>query len=144
MHKIQMYENLRDMLEREVKEIEKQGNLSPQALDNVYKLTCSIKNIDKCIEKEEEEMGGMSKSYRNSRGSYGSYDGMSNARRSRDDGSRYSEDSFRYSQDRGMNSYRYSRDTAKESMVNRLMQMADNTMNDEDRMAIMDCINKIQ
>ena len=152
MHKIQMYENLRDMLEREVKEIEKQGNLSPQALDNVYKLMCSIKNIDKCIDRAEE-MDGMSRnSYgysrnRNSRGSYGSYgsyDDMSNSRRGQDGDGRYSEDNFRYSQDRGMNSYRYSRDTAKESMVNRLMQMADNSMNDEDRMAIMDCINKIQ
>lgn len=159
MHKIQMYENLRDMLEREVKEIEKQGNLNPQTLDYAYKLTCTIKNIDKCIEKEEKEMVNMSRdsygysrnAYRgNSRGSYGSYGsyGMSNTMMDRDNDGRYSEDNFRYSQNRGRNSgersYGYSRDAAKESMMNRLMQMADNSGDENERMAIMDCIDRIR
>lgn len=160
MHKIQMYENLRDMLEREVKEIENKGNLDPQSLDYAYKLVTTIKNIDKCIEKEEEEMGGMSSGRSNGRSygysresresrdsygrrSYGSYDGMSNESRGR-----YSEDNFRYSQARGRgsseNAYRYSRDAARDSMVNRLMQMADSAGDEEERMAIMDCIEKIR
>lgn len=47
---------------------------------------------------------------------------------------------------RGRNSYEnyngYSRDSSKDSMVNKLMQMADSS-NEHDRMAIMDCIDKI-
>ena len=121
MHKT--YESIREMLEREAKEIEKQGNLSPQTLDVLYKVMLALKATYKCIECEETG------------NSYG-YSNRHNGR--------YSEDNFRYSQDRGMNSYRYSRDSAKDSMVNRLMQMADSSMNDEDRMAIMDCINKIK
>ena len=38
MHKLQMYENLMDMLEREVKEISNKGNLDPQSLDILYKI----------------------------------------------------------------------------------------------------------
>lgn len=139
MHKTQMYENLRDMLEREVKEVEKKTDLDPTSLDHIYKLTCAIKNVDKIMDRESGEMGGMSNGY--SRNSYGmmprSY-GM--------DYGRYSGNNFRYSEDRGRNSYEsyngYSRDSAKDSMVNKLMQMADNS-NEHDRMAIMDCIDKI-
>lgn len=146
MHKTQMYENLRDMLEREVKEIEKKNDLDPQALDNVYKLMCTIKNVDKCIDREEREMGGMSNgSY--GRESYGSMNyGMNYGSYGRN--GRYSEDNFRYSPDRGRNSYEshygYSRDSAKDSMVNRLMKMADDSMNEHDRMAIMDCVDRIK
>ena len=140
MHKIQMYENLRDMLEREVKEVEKKNDLDPQSLENIYKLTCAIKNVDKIMMKEEGEMDGMSKnSYGSYRSSYGMHYG---------DNGRYSEDNFRYSPNRGRNSYEnhygYSRDSAKDSMVNRLMKMADDSMNEHDRMAIMDCVDKIR
>jgi hypothetical protein len=135
-----MYENLRDMLEREVKEVEKKNDLDPQSLENIYKLTCAIKNVDKIMMKEEGEMDGMSKnSYGSYRSSYGMHYG---------DNGRYSEDNFRYSPNRGRNSYEnhygYSRDSAKDSMVNRLMQMADGTMNEHDRMAIMDCVDRIK
>lgn len=62
-HKIQMYENLRDMLEREVGEIERKRDLDKESLDNLFKLTASLKVVDKCIDREEmEEMkkSGMS------------------------------------------------------------------------------------
>lgn len=140
MHKIQMYENLRDMLEREVKEIEKKNDLDPQSLENIYKLTCAIKNVDKIMMKEEGQMDGMSNGRRESMNygmNYGTYGN-----------GRYSEDNFRYSPNRGRNSYEnhygYSRDSAKDSMVNRLMKMADDSMNEHDRMAIMDCVDKIR
>lgn len=53
MHKLQMYEDLRDMLEREVKEIEKKGELDVQSLDNLYKLMTAVKVVDKCIDREK-------------------------------------------------------------------------------------------
>ncbi len=131
MHKIQMYENLRDMLEREVKEIEKKNDLDPQALENIYKLTCSIKNVDKCIEREEREMGGMSSEYIPSRNNwYGE-----------------SRDNFRNRSYRGQsyeNSYGYSRDNSKKKMVQKLETLMDDTMSETERNAIMDCINRIK
>lgn len=76
-HKLQMYENLRDMLECEIGEIERKHDLDKESLDNLYKLMMSLKVADRCIERNEmeEEMkknGGQSMDY--------SYDGMSNAR----------------------------------------------------------------
>ena len=58
MHKLQMYEDLRDMLEREVKDIERKGEMTEQSLDNLYKLMTAIKVVDKCIEREKGQQGG--------------------------------------------------------------------------------------
>ena len=163
MHMMKTYENLHDMLEKEVMEIEKKKDLDPQSLDNLFKLMTTLKNTEKCMNYEEG-----SESYGN-RSSYGrsynrSYDGMSNrmmphysyddgmsmARRGRDgDGDgRYSEDNFRDSSYRGRgsydNSYGYSRDNSRRKMVEKLTTLMDDTMSEHDRSAIMDCIEKIK
>lgn len=160
MHMMKTYENLRDMLEKEVIEIEKKGVLDAQSLDHLYKLMTTIKSTDKCMDYEEN---GMSHGNRMSYDSYGrmmpryaydSYDnGMSMARRGRDgDGDgRYNEsrDNFRDSSYRGQGSYgdsygRYSRDNAKKKMVEKLTTLMDDTMSEQERNAIMDCIEKIK
>lgn len=81
-HKLQMYENLRDMLEREVKEIEKKGEFTEQSLDHLYKLMTAMKVADRCIEREQGESNGMDSNRGNSNAGYSrnrgnSYDGMS-------------------------------------------------------------------
>ena len=156
MHKLEMYEGLRDMLEKEVTEIEKKGNLDPQGLDNLYKLMTAIKVTDKCIDRE----GGESYGYRRSYGrSYDesmrmmpwAYDDGMSMRRDGDNDGRYNEsrDNFRgYTNRRGSNesrrSYEYSRDNSRKKMVQKLETLMDDTMSDYERQAIMDCINKIQ
>ena len=93
-HKLQMYENLRDMLEREIGEIERKHDLNKESLDNLYKLTMSLKVVDKCIDRNEMEEGmkkgqegGFSQARgRDAMGRYtsrdgASMDGMSNAMR---------------------------------------------------------------
>lgn len=156
MHKLQMYENLKDMIESEVKEIEKQGGLNTQSVDQLFKLMTIIKDADKCIEREKGESGMSGGSYGNSNrqsrasyggsyGSYDSYDGNSGARRGRDgDGDgRYSEG--RYSRGRSYeSSYRYSRDGEKQKMIQKLEMLMDEPMGEEERMAIIDCIEKIK
>ncbi len=66
-HKLQMYENLRDMLEREVGEIERKHDLNKDSLDNLYKLTTALKVVNKCIDRyemeEQEKKGGQSMDY---------------------------------------------------------------------------------
>lgn len=168
MHNLTTYENLRDMLTKEVKEIEKKGTLDATSLDQLYKLMSTIKYTDKCIDREQ----GGEMSYENRSYGGGSYDGMSNrmmpfphryaydgsydmgmsyARRGRDgDGDgRYSEDNFRDRSYRGRESYensygRYSRDTAKKKMVEKLTTLMDDTMSENERNAIMDCIDRIK
>ena len=44
-HKVQMYENLLDMLDREIGIIEKKGELDEKSLDNLFKLTTSVKAV---------------------------------------------------------------------------------------------------
>lgn len=158
MHMMKTYENLRDMLEKEVMEIEKKKDLDPQSLDNLFKLMTTLKNTDKCMDYEE---GGESYGNRMSYGRsynmshrmmphYAYDDGMSMARRGRDgDGDgRYSEDNFRDSSYRGRNSYEnsygYSRDNSRKKMVEKLTTLMDDTMSERDRNAIMDCIDKIK
>lgn len=159
MHKIQMYENLRDMLEREVKDIEKKGDLDVQSLDNLYKLMAAIKNTDKCIDYMKAEEGGMSNGMSNAyRRSYDgmsnrmmpewsydgmsndgmsndgmSNDGMSNARRGRDGDSdgRYNEsrDNFRNSQNRGQ-SYENSYGYSRDASKKKMVQKLETLMDD--------------
>ena len=149
MHKMTMYENLRDMLEREVTEIQKEGNLDAQKLDNLYKLMSALKNTNKCIEEESGEMGasytypymdGMSSDSRMM--PHYSMDGMSHARR--DSRGRYSRDNFRDSASRGWYGGEYSRDNARQKMVTKLETLMDDTMSEHERNAIMDCIDKIK
>lgn len=156
MHMMKTYENLHDMLEKEVMEIEKKGTLDAQSLDNLFKLMTTLKNTDKCMGYEEN---GMSYGNRMSYDSYGRMmphyaydDGMSMARRGRDgDGDgRYNEsrDNFRNRSYRGRESYEgsygYSRDNSRKKMVEKLTTLMDDTMSEQDRNAIMDCIDKIK
>lgn len=156
MHKMNMFENLRDMLEREVQEIQKEGNLDTQKLDNLYKLMSALKHTNQCIEEESMEGAsydnrgmryGMSNNY--SRMMPYSMDDMSYARRDGDGDGRYNEsrDNFRNRSHRGQSyggSYEYSRDNSKRKMVQKLETLMDDTMSEYDRNAIMDCIDKIK
>lgn len=140
MHKIQMYENLMDMLEREVKEIVNENKLNPQSLEILYKVMMSIKAADKHMEMiEGKEMSSMSNA--SGRMSRNSYDG-SFARGGRDgDGDgRYSEDSFRYSTNRG-NSYE---SMASRDMMHKFKELLDAAGSEHERQIIMDCIEKIK
>ena len=133
MHKLQMYENLRDMLEREVMEIEKKGSIDSQNLDHLYKLMTALKATDRCIERE----GGSS---------YGrSYDSMNSMRMmpnsygmSYDDG--YSRDNFRSNSYRGRS---YDAGQSRQKMMDSLQMLMNEATNENERQAIMDCMNKM-
>lgn len=132
MHKLRMYEGLRDMLEREVAEIEKAGKIDGQSLDHLYKIMTAIKVADKCIDRENGS------SYANgSYGSYGSYE-SSYARRGRDgDGDgRYNE--------RGSNQSRGSYGNQREMMVQKLESLMDEARNEHERKAIEECLDKFR
>lgn len=151
MHKMQMYESLRDMLEREVTEIEKKGDLNEQSLDHLYKLMTAIKVADKCIDREKEEQGGSSFGSYARRGRDGDSDGRYNESRE----SRESRDSWGRSRDRSYDSYGSygsydsygsygnSRD-AKREMVDKLTMLMEKAGNEQERNAIMDCIERVR
>ena len=143
MHKLQMYENLHDMIEREVMEIEKKNDLDEMGLDHLYKLMTALKYTDKCIDREESEMSSKNGT------SYGRrYSNRMMPNWSYND-DRYSEDNFRDYTNRGRSyesggPYEYSRDTSRKKMIQKLETLMDDTMSEHERQAIMDCIHKIQ
>ena len=121
MHMMKTYENLRDMLEREVTEIEQKGQLDGQSLEHLFKLMGTIKNVDKCMGYEEGN-------------SYGRM--MPEMSYARDRYGRYSGDNFRDSSYRG-----YDRSYGK--MKERLETLMNEATNENERQAIMDCMNRI-
>lgn len=130
MHKLTMYENLRDKIDTELADIEKDG-ITKENLDHLYKLSMSLKAVDKHIEclEEYEEMNG-EHSY-----NYPRYS-MRGAKRNAL--GQYSRD-WPY-----MHQYpSYSRDDAKHKMIQKLETLKDDTMSEHERSAIQDCINKI-
>lgn len=102
-----VYEDLRDMLKQEIGAITKKGDLTKESLDNLHKLTSTLKSVEYIMQEEESEgsshaQGGYSQRY-NPYMPYGmSYGGgMSN-------GQSYNQ-SYDYSRDGGQ-SYRGSYD----------------------------------
>ena len=116
MHKLQMYEGLRDMLEREVAEIEKKSNIDDLDLDHLYKLMTALKVTDRCIERECGESyanrrsydGGSYRGGSNRGRSYDSYEGGSYERGRSNDGT--SMDMMPWAYDGGMSNARRGRD----------------------------------
>lgn len=131
MHKITMYEELRDKIDSEIDAINKKG-ITNENLDHLYKLSVSLKAVDKhieCLEEYEEHEEG--------------YSGIRGRRRYSNDGwelKRIKDHpySYNYPYER-----RYSRDNAKMKMVNKLETLMDDTMSEQERNAIRNCINEI-
>lgn len=135
MHKLQMYENLRDMLEREVMEIEKRNDIDPQGLEHLYKLMTAIKVADKCIEREQGQSGRSYGSYENSNRSYGDSYGSNRSyvdRRSNESYGRSYDDSYARGRSRG-----------NQKMIDRLNMLMEEATSENERQAIMDCMNRM-
>lgn len=146
MHMIKTYESLRNKLEREVEDINKE-QLSRESLEILHHLTKTLCALDCLIDSEYEKEEGYSNGYYNNDHSYRMIPRMSNGRYGRDgDGDgRYGEssrDNFRYSSSRGWNG-EYSRDNARQKLIQKLETLKDDTMSDRERASINNCINDI-
>ena len=125
--------DLRKMLCKELDEIARKDELSAGDLETVHKLTDTIKNIDKiCIMDESCEYSQTGDWEVEGHGTYGR--GSSYAR-NRDARGRYSKTSR-------MN--RYSRDTARESMMNKLEDMLQDAHGEKEREAINRCMEQLE
>ncbi len=125
-----------EMLDDELKEIVKKGDISPTELDRAYKAVDIIKDIKTIEAMEDYSYDDYSRrnSYAGDNMSYNMSRDMSNARRGRDgDGDgRYSEESSyrrggrgRYSREGSYNSYEqgYSGHDDKQQMLQKIEQM---------------------
>ena len=148
-------EKIKKMLCKELDEYAMKQKISGADLDMIWKLTDTVKNLDK-IEMLEEESGGYSEA-RGGRGrSYmggSSYDDdmMHSERQGRGRNARR-DSRGRYSSDMG-SSYddysearmdrRYSRDDAKDHMMNKLGEMM-TSADEEQREILKDAMRKIE
>lgn len=144
-------EDLRETLDKELDAISKKKEINPQLLENIDKLTRSIKNIDKIIMAEEGEMEHSRMGGWEARGMYG--DGNSYANRgqhyvrghySRDGYSRDGWD-MRGGYDDGYDTRGrmrgHSRDGEKH-ITEQLYEMMDGA-NEKEREAIKRCLNEL-
>ena len=145
-------DKIKKMLCKELDEYAMKQKLTGGDLDMIWKLTDTVKNLDKISMLEESE-GGYSEARRGYRMGGSSYDDdmMYSERRGR---GRYAKrDSMgRYSSDMG-SSYddysearmdrRYSRDDAKDHMMNKLGSMMEDAGPNE-REILKDCMRKLE
>lgn len=129
-------EKLCQELEEAGKKIEKSDNLSAGDLEYLYKLTDTVKNIDK-IEMLEESGYSRDGDW-DTNGTYTGGGGASYARR-RDSRGRYARDN--YSRD----GYpRYSRDDAKSHMMEQLEDLMGSASTEREREALRRCMEQIE
>lgn len=70
------YEELRDLLRHELDALTKKGDITKESLDYFYKLTCTMKNIERLLEAEKgSSEGGYSQRMMPMYPMYGSYEG---------------------------------------------------------------------
>ena len=135
-------EKIKKMLCKELDEYAMKGRISGSDLDMIWKLTDTVKNLDKIemledggsydgysVMREYPYMGGSS--YARGRGRYAKRDSM--GRYSSDMGDDYSERMDR----------RYSRDDAKDHMMSKLGSMMESADPNE-REIIKDCMRKLE
>lgn len=137
------YEELKDMLCKELDDYADKGELSAGSLEVIHKITDTIKNIDKIVMLEDDDYSG---DYMGNHGgdweARGSYrDGSSYANRR---GTHYVRGHYsRDNRNRGRDG-RYSRDSAKEEMIDKLEDMMDMAENEKQRTAIKRCISSLE
>lgn len=114
--------NVRELLCRELDELGKKRDLTAGTLDEIYKLTTSIKNIDKIERMEAEGYSGGGNWEADLRGEYG----RGNSYRRRD------------------SMGRYTRTDAREHMRMQMEDMMRNADDEQTRDAIRRCMEQIE
>lgn len=140
-------EKLKEALCEELDKFGKSGDITVNSLEKIHKLTDTIKNIDKIMALEEEsgysEDGnwmGEGRMYGTSyaRGRRGNVKRDSMGRYSRDgydDGSSYARDGMRGG---------YSRDDAKDGMLDKIEGMMEEETDPKVRKALKECMSAIE
>ena len=116
-----IYDDVKNLLHKEIEGIVKKGSLTPPELDNLYKAVDVLKDI--CEIKEKESMD----------------EGYSSRWGSPHDDRYYNIHSYRRD-----SMGRYSRTDAKEHMIDGLYSMMGDATNEAERGAIQDCINRLK
>ena len=130
-------EELREILCVELDKFAKSGDVTANTLDKIHKLTDTIKNIDKIQMLEDGD--GYSGDWMGEGRMYGnSYARGRRGNVKRDSMGRYSRDT-----ERGMRDGDYSREDAKEQMLDKIGEMMENA-DPKEREALKECMRAIE
>ena len=142
------YEELKEMMRKELEELVRRGELSADTLGIIHILTDVIKNVYKIkmYERyEDEDYSERDAMYADGR-SYN--DESSYARRRRNSKGQYSRgDGYTSNRDYMRASYRdrrYSRADAKEDMIEQIEDMMENATSEKEREALQRCMTALQ
>lgn len=167
---MKVLEDIKELIEEELKAMKKKGSLSPAELDSIHKAVVTIKYIDEICEKDEEgemdEKGYSGKRMMRYSGNYsgtypfaypattpvyypensysGRYDNR-NTRYNRYSGymrnDNWSDNSYQgYRSDHG---YGYSREGAATHLVDRIKDMLNDACTDKEQAAIYQCLDRL-
>ena len=142
------YEDLCEILEKELSTLTKKGDIDKESLELIDKLTHALKSVKTIVAMEDASYdNGMSRDYsrRNSYDRYNrsydnSYDGSYDSSYAYRDGrrGRDADNDGRY------NESRYSRDNAKDRIMKKLEMLKDDSMNMEDRQQIEKLLHEMR
>ena len=129
-------EELKDILEDEIKKITQKGEITPTELDNMTKAVCLIEKINMIEEYDDDDYDDENSYYSRRRGrysrrnyNYDNYDGMNNGR-----------GSMRNSR----NSHGdYSGHSIKDRMIDKLESMMDEAKTEYEKKIVSDWINRL-
>lgn len=162
---IKHLEELKKMLEKEIDKLAQGGDISVSSLEKMHKLTDTYKNLCKIYMLDEE--GGMDEDYeggssyrrgrgrnarRDSMGRYAYEGGYSEGGYSERrggmmpyDGSSYERGGQGGSYRRGGSSYEgYSRDGAKDYMIDKIEEMMEQAQSPKERKALQECMKNLE
>ena len=122
------YQNLWNMLEKEVNNIEQAKSLDKNSFELLYYVTGAMDHLCNVMNKDDMDEGMSGYMPR-----YYMDNGMSGARRM----GRYMDNAPHY------DNYGYSRDNSRKRMVQKLETLMDDTMSDNERQAIQECMDRI-
>ena len=138
MMDFQVYEDVKQMLHKELERISKMNELNDKTLDDVCKIMKSLKNIE-----EISHSNGEMIDTRNSNRYLPPYYYMDNQNYN---DNRNSYDNYMNPNNRYMNYYENnnSRHSLKESTIENLEQMLNTSNNNEERRILLDCISDLK
>ena len=135
---MRVYDDIKNLLHREMDEIVQKGTVSQADLENLYKMVDIVKDICEITEKEEEMESGYSTRWNGMMPYNDRYYDIHSYRGGNNNQNGYANN---YNSNNGG---RYSRTEGKERMMNSLYAMMNQASSDTEKNAIQDCINRLK
>ena len=138
---MRVYDNIKNLLYKEMDEIVQKDAVSQTDLENLYKMIDIVKDICEIAEKEEQMESGYSTRWNGMMPYDDRYYNIHSYRGGNGNQNGYSSNNYGSNNNGGM---RYSRTDGRDHMINNLYAMMDQASSDAEKNAIQECINRLK